>query len=188
MATLSKIVVKLNSKKNKYLLSKMLTDEQFLPLSSTKKKFLMIQWDSPDKSLLDLTGGSRAKQNKLLPSPPTKFAISNKFEDNLKSIRQWWRMGRQQQMIATQWYDDMIGQEEKICLQKNITHLMEEQLKFYRKKACQSESDEESISSKESNGKSSVSDEKLTLSRQINQLLVKIFILRVKQVLTILRM
>ena len=44
-------------------------------------------------------------------------------------------MGRQQQMIAIQWYNDMTGQEEKICIIKNITYMMEEQLNFFRKKA-----------------------------------------------------
>ena len=128
MAARVKSIEELNAKKNNYPLTKMLTDEQFSSLANHEKKFLMIQWDFPGESLVDVMGGTRAREYNLLSPPPNTFARSTDYKENFKSLSQWWKMGRQQQKTSIEWYCDQIGLEQKVTFQNNICSMIKDQL------------------------------------------------------------
>ena len=116
----------LNKKKDLYPLTRKLSNDQFDSLKVAEKKLLMIQWSFPGDSLIDVTGGKRAKEKKLLSPPPSIFARHDTYKKNAKSLTQWWNTSLNAQRALVEEYNEMKF-DEVLLFQQNIIAMLEEQ-------------------------------------------------------------
>ena len=94
----------------------------------------MINWTFPRKSLLDVTGGKRAIEKKLLSPPPSFFARFENYEMNISSLSSWWKLGVKEQQEKIKEYDETTKDLDTIFVfQKNIDLMLQKQSEIFQK-------------------------------------------------------
>ena len=120
----------LNKIKNDYFYTRLLSDQSFNSLKRNEKKLLMIDWGFPGDSIMDVTGGVRAKGSNLLSPPPNVYAKFDDSAKNLKEISSWWKLGSASQKEIIEAYSNMpFG--NRMGYQHNIIAMMSEQDRIF---------------------------------------------------------
>ena len=115
-----------NNDKDRYPLTKSLTDDQFARLSVNQVLLLQIDWTCAS-SIKSPTGTKKAFQRNLLDPPPSYFAATDDIDANVKQIRKWWALeSGTLQSADIEKYDSM-GLNEKVIFQRNIISLLNNQ-------------------------------------------------------------